>query len=144
MVDPNSWQAALRTHLKHVRTTCRSVGVISYTSRTQHPSHCSHRSHWGTRGDSNHRSHLSYPSSLRGTVSFDREEESFALIDRRCRSVGCPYPRSVRNTSSTLWPRWYEGSRLECYRLIVVENGIQIVATPGLIPCCDKSVITIR
>jgi hypothetical protein len=69
--------------------------------------------------------------------------ESIASWNCRPESVGCPEPRCVRNASGTLRPRSYEGLRFDCYHWMVVENGIRIVVTPGLITCCDEPVETI-
>jgi len=135
-VDPNSCQTALRTRPERVLSTYRSVAVISYTRRTQYRGHCSHRSHRG---------HHSHRRPLSGWVRLRREEasESFASWNRRPESVGCPDPGCVHNASGTLLPRSYEGSRSDCYRSIVVENGIRMVVAPGLITCCDEPVETI-
>jgi len=80
---------------------------------------------------------------MRLSVRFRREEASFALLNRRPESVGCLDPGCVRNASGTLRPRSYDGSRSDCYRLIVVENGVRIVVAPGLITCCDEPLETI-
>jgi hypothetical protein len=61
-------------------------------------------------------------------------------MNRHPESVGYLDPGCVWNASGTLRPPSYEGSRFNCYSLIVVENSVRIAATPGLIPCCDEPV----
>ena len=68
---------------------------------------------------------------------------SFASWNLHPESVGCLEPGCVNNASGTLRPRSFEGSRFDCYGLIVGENGVPIVVVPRLITRCDEPIETI-
>jgi len=122
------WPIPLPNSAPYLYRTCptdMSFGCwISYTLRTDHCCHCRHWSHWSHRS---HRSHRGHYSTLSGWVRFCREEasESFESWNSPPESVQCPDPRCVRNTSGTLQPRSYKGSRFDCdLLLLVVKNDI--------------------
>lgn len=77
-------------------------------------------------------------------VRFRQEEALFPLLNHLLASIGYPYPGCIVNASGTLRPRAHKGLQFHCYlRLIVVENDVTIVVTPGLITCCNEPVETI-
>jgi len=78
-------------------------------------------------------------------VTYSREEasDSFESLNCHPESVGCFDPRRVRNASGTLRLRSYECSLFDCYRVIVVEIGVQIVVAPGLISTKWKGILSI-
>jgi hypothetical protein len=72
-----------------------------------------------------------------------QEEASFALYNDRPEPVPCPDRTCICYACRALRPCSYEGSRLDCYHFIVVENGVWIVFAPGVITYCDAAFKTI-